>query len=66
MWDQSRLIALFPQDVDIAEAVATASAILGMEPPTYEVPLKNYRVGHNELIIIFSSVFKIGRVFKHV
>eukprot|EP00959_Pyramimonas_sp_CCMP1952_P309028 6467014-Pyramimonas_sp.AAC.1 len=36
MWDQSRLIALFPQDVDIAEAVATASAILGMEPPTYE------------------------------
>jgi len=37
MWDQSRLIALFPQDVDIAEVVATASRILGIETPKYEM-----------------------------
>jgi len=37
MWEQSVLIALFPQDVDIEETVATASRILGIVPPSYEV-----------------------------
>ena len=40
MWEQSVLIALFPQDVDIEETVATASRILGIVPPSYEVSLR--------------------------